>query len=225
MLMKTTCFTGALCLLLTACQPKVDYDVDGPTVGAQDFSVIEGDWVGTLTYTDYGSGELTVIATKSIVTSVSDTKIKYTISYPDKPWEDSKSNVNFYYGIAAIKAYQALGEQEKAQALIDELISSIEANPTVTYHDSAIHDASLYALSGQAEAAISILEEWVNRGGATSLLQQDIRHGLSGLADDPRYESILQTVNDRLSEQKANLARWEASGEMPPIPGEVANPK
>jgi len=93
MLMKTTCFTGTLCLLLTACQPKVDYDVDGPTVGAQDFSVIEGDWVGTLTYTDYGSGELTVIATKSIVTSISDTKIKYTISYPDEPWEDSKSTI------------------------------------------------------------------------------------------------------------------------------------
>lgn len=94
MRMKTTWFTGALCLLLTACEPKIDYDVDGPTVGAQDFSVIEGDWVGTLTYTDYGSGELTVIATKSIVTSISDTKIKYTIFYPDEPWEDSKSTIN-----------------------------------------------------------------------------------------------------------------------------------
>ena len=91
--MKTTCFTGALCLLLTACEPKIDYDVDGPTLGAQDFSVIEGDWVGTLTYSDYGSGELTVIATKSIVTSISDTKIKYTIFYPDEPWEDSKSTI------------------------------------------------------------------------------------------------------------------------------------
>lgn len=93
MLMKTICFTGALCLLLTACQPKVDYDVDGPRVSAQDFSVIEGDWVGTLTYTDYGSGELTVIATKAIVPSISDSKIKYTIFYPDEPWEDSKSTI------------------------------------------------------------------------------------------------------------------------------------
>ena len=92
--MKTTCFTGALCLLLAACQPKVDYEVDGPTVGAQDFSVIEGDWVGTLTYTDYGTGEPTVIATKSIVTSISDTKIKYTIIYPDEPWEDSQSTID-----------------------------------------------------------------------------------------------------------------------------------
>jgi hypothetical protein len=44
------------------------------------------------------------------------------------------------------------------------------------------------------------------------------------LADDPRYQSILHTVNNRLSEQKANLARWEASGEMLPMPREVTDP-
>jgi len=140
-------------------------------------------------------------------------------------FDGRKSNINFYFGVAAIKAYQALGEQEKAQVLIDELISTLEANPPVTYHDSAIHDASLYALSGHVEAAIATLEEWVNREGATSLLQQDIRHGLGVLTDNPRYQSILLTVNNRLSEQKANLARWEASGEMPPIPKEVTDPR
>jgi TolB-like protein/Tfp pilus assembly protein PilF len=139
-------------------------------------------------------------------------------------FDGRKSNVNFYYGIAAIKAYQALGEQEKAQALIDELISIIDANPSVTYHDSAIHDASIYALSGQEETAIAILEEWVSRGGATSLLQQEIRQPLGMLTDDPRYQSILRIVNNRLNEQKANLARWEASGEMLPMPGEVTDP-
>ena len=136
-----------------------------------------------------------------------------------------KSNLNFYYGISTIKAYQALGEREKAQALIDNLISIIDANPLVTYHDSAIHDASIYALSGQQETAIAILEEWVDRGGATSLMQQPIRHGFGGLTDDPRYQAILRTVDDRLSEQKANLARWEASGEMLPMPSEVIDPR
>ena len=140
-------------------------------------------------------------------------------------FDGRKSNTNFYFGIAAIKAYQALGEQQKAQALIDELVSVVKANPSVIYHDSAIQDASFYALSGDVEAAIATLEEWVNRGGATSLLQQDIRHGLGVLADDPRYQSILRTVNNRLSEQKANLARWEASGEMLPMPREVTDPR
>ena len=75
MLMNTTLFAGALCLFLTACQPKVDCEVDGPTVGTQDFSVIEGVWIGTLTYKDCGTGELTVIATNAMVTSVSDSAI------------------------------------------------------------------------------------------------------------------------------------------------------
>lgn len=136
-----------------------------------------------------------------------------------------KDNVNFHFGVSAIKTYQALGEQEKAQALIDNLISIIVANPSVTYHDSAIHDASIYALSGQEEIAIAILEEWANRGGATSLMEQPIRHGFGSLTDDPRFQSILRAVNRRLSEQKANLARWEASGEILPMPREVTNPR
>jgi TolB-like protein/lipoprotein NlpI len=133
-------------------------------------------------------------------------------------FDGRKSNVNFYYGIAAIKAYKALGEKEQAKALTDKLISTLEANTSVEYHDSAIHHASLFALSGQEEAAIETLEEWVSRGGATSLLQQSIRHGLGTLEDDPRYQSILRTVNNRLGEQMANLGRWEASGEILPMP-------
>ena len=49
-------------------------------------------------------------------------------------------------------------------ALIDRLLSAINASPSVTYHDSAIHDASIYALAGQEEAAIATLDEWVSRG-------------------------------------------------------------
>ncbi len=133
-------------------------------------------------------------------------------------FDGKRSNTNFYFGIETIKAYQALGEQEKAQALIDELLAALEASPSLTYHDSAVHIASLYALSGQAEIAIETLEDWSDRGGATSLLQQNIRHGLGMLENDPRYQSVLNTVNERLSEQRANLARWEASGDMPAMP-------
>ena len=128
-------------------------------------------------------------------------------------------------GVADIKDDQALGRKEKEHALMDELMSAIIGSPAWTYRDSAIQDASIYALAGQEETAIAILEEWVNRGGATSLLQQNIRHGLGVLADDPRYQSLLRTVNYRLSEQKANLASRAASGEMLPMPREVTDPR
>ena len=140
-------------------------------------------------------------------------------------FDGRKTNVNFYYGISTVKAYRALGELEKAQELVDELLSAISASSSVTYHDSAVHDASIYALAGREDTAIATLEEWVNRGGATSLLQQDIRHGLGALTDDPRYQSILRTVNDRLNEQKATLGQWEASGEALPMPYEITGPR
>lgn len=62
-------------------------------MSAQDLLAIEGDWVGTLTYTDYSSGMPTVIAANASVTLISDTRIEYTISYPDEPWEDSASTM------------------------------------------------------------------------------------------------------------------------------------
>ena len=139
-------------------------------------------------------------------------------------FDGRKSNVNFYCGIAAIKSYRALGEQEKAQALLDEMLSVINVGPSLTYHDSAIHDASIYALSGQEEVAIAILEEWANQGSSTSVLEQHIRTGLGALEDDPRYQAVLQTVQNRLSKQKARLREWETTGEMPLIPSVVSDP-
>lgn len=88
---RTLGLASALCLFLIACQPKVDYAEEGPKVSTQDFLVIEGDWVGTLTYTDYSSGMPTVIAANASVTLTSDNRIDYTISYPGEPWEDTEA--------------------------------------------------------------------------------------------------------------------------------------
>ena len=88
---KTQGLASALCLFLIACQPEVDYPKEAPKVGAQDCFAIAGEWVGTLTYTDYSSGKPIEIAANVNVTRVSDNRIEYTISYPDEPWEDSES--------------------------------------------------------------------------------------------------------------------------------------
>jgi hypothetical protein len=79
-------------------------------------------------------------------------------------------------------------------------------------------------MSGQSEAAIKILGDWVNQGGSSSELKRLTRYELAVLADNPEYRQLLHTVESRLSKQKENLARWEASGEMPPIPGAVKDP-
>ena len=104
-------------------------------------------------------------------------------------------------------------------------MSVVEPDPPMSFHSAHVLDASLFALSGQPEVAISILQEWVNEGGCTAFLQMQTEYELSVLADDPRFQELLQTVNNRLLEQRANLARWKANGEMPPIPSIVLDPK
>jgi TolB-like protein/predicted Zn-dependent protease len=140
-------------------------------------------------------------------------------------FDGRKTIENFFYGVGAINAYQEFGEHEKAQALTDEFMAFIEAEPPLFFNGVQVMRASLYAISGQTEAALAMLEDWVSQGGTSSMLQIQTEYELSVLANDPRYQSILRTVNNRLSEQKANLARWEASGEMLPMPREVTDPR
>jgi TolB-like protein/TPR repeat protein len=134
-----------------------------------------------------------------------------------------KSIINFNFGVGAINAYRAMGEHQKAQALTDELMAIVDAVPPLNYHGVNILDACLYAVSGQTEAAIATLEQWVYQGGASSFLQTLTEFELSILAKDSRYQELLLTVNNRLAEQRENLARWESAGEMPPFPKEVTD--
>lgn len=140
-------------------------------------------------------------------------------------FDGRKSFINFNYGTGAIAAYQQLGEHENAQALIDTLMSVIETDPPMSYDGVQVLDAALYTVSGQTEAAIATLSEWVSEGGASARLQILTQYELSVLLDDPRYQDLLQTVNTRLAEQRANLVRWESNGEIPPIPRVVTDPR
>jgi len=148
---------------------------------------------------------------------------RYTDFVPDFDGKISETTIS--YSVGAINAYLALGEQNKARALAEKLMTTVAASPQFNYINSVIFDTSLYAILDQKEVAIAILSEWVNRGRATAYLQYQTGFELNTLANEPRYQQLLQTVNNRLIEQRANLARWEASGEMLPMPKEVSDTK
>ena len=139
-------------------------------------------------------------------------------------FDGKKTEKDFSFGVGAIHAYLALGEQKKARALEAKLMSVVADSPPINYTNSEILDASLYSVLGRQETALATLSEWVNQGGASAFLQIQTGFELNVLAHDPRYQELLQTVNSRLTKQLANLARWEASGEMLPIPKEVLDP-
>lgn len=135
-----------------------------------------------------------------------------------------KSFVNFSFGAAAIDAYQAVGEQEKAQALLNQLLSVIDSDLQHSYHGVEVLDASLYAVSGKVDSALATLGAWVDQGGASAYLQWQSEYELDALANNPQFQEILHTVESRLNVQRENLSRWEKTGEVSTIPEAVTNP-
>lgn len=92
--MKELFISGIAAMGLCGCMAEADVPSDGPTVNSADFEVIAGDdWVGTLTYVDYMSGKRISIQTAATVEIASPSVIKYTVSYPDEPWEDAKAKL------------------------------------------------------------------------------------------------------------------------------------
>lgn len=94
--MRSLYLTGILAMGLAACSaPAVSSpDLDGPVVKITDFKVIEGDdWTGDLTYLDYSGNKRVTIPTAAAVSITSPTKLKYSVSYPKEPWEDTKATL------------------------------------------------------------------------------------------------------------------------------------
>ena len=94
--MRSLYFTGILILGLTGCSaPAVlDTDLEAPVVTITDFKVIEGDdWTGDLTYLDYSANKRVTIPTAATVSIKPPTQLKYSVSYPKEPWEDTKATL------------------------------------------------------------------------------------------------------------------------------------
>jgi hypothetical protein len=71
-----------------------DVGPDGPTVAISDFEIVEGDeWSGTLTYLDYDTDKRVTIPTRLTVEISSPSTLRYSVSYPEEPWEDTKAKL------------------------------------------------------------------------------------------------------------------------------------
>lgn len=79
-------------LVLTLCFAAA---ISGQTISPNDLKLIEGkQWIGTLTYLDYGSNKKTSIKSNVTITK-SDKKVgtwRFDYAYPDEPKADSKED-------------------------------------------------------------------------------------------------------------------------------------
>ena len=92
--MRRVFLSGCAAFGLLACSAAEKVAPEGPTVAISDFEVVEGDeWVGNLTYLDYTSQKRVSIPTAASVEITGQSTVKYTVSYPEEPWEDAKANI------------------------------------------------------------------------------------------------------------------------------------
>lgn len=83
-------------VFLAACssKPVEVADTTKPYVTTSDFTPLIGDtWKGSLTYLDYSSAKTVTIPTQATIEIANPTTIKYSVSYPEEPWEDSHSKI------------------------------------------------------------------------------------------------------------------------------------
>jgi len=79
---------------LAACEAGIEVDPDGPKVAAADFKALAGKgWSGELNYLDYSSDQRVSIPTEAVIKLAGRRGIKYTISYPKEPWENTKATL------------------------------------------------------------------------------------------------------------------------------------
>jgi len=92
--MRAFIFTGLTAFALLGCSAADSVDPNGPTVTQADFESVVGEaWTGELTYLDYSSEKRVTIPAAATIKLAGSNGIKYTISYPEEPWEDTKSTL------------------------------------------------------------------------------------------------------------------------------------
>jgi hypothetical protein len=110
----------------------------------------------------------------------------------------------------------AAGRREEADALGGTILAALPGLARTGQRGYYADDAYVHLARGNREGAIAALQD-LSTAGACSV---DIAGGapFDVLRDHPEFQALLQLNATRLAEQRANLARWEAAGELAAIP-------
>lgn len=119
---------------------------------------------------------------------------------------------HFGIGIGYVSTLLATGDEEGAHRMGEHLLAQADSLPRSGAFGIQFYDATLYALLGNETAAIDKLGEWVDLGGASSAVLDQSDLGFSTLTDNPRYQALIETVSQRLVEQRRNLQTWGIDG-------------
>ena len=117
--------------------------------------------------------------------------------------------------IYAAALYQT-GQEERAAPLTRRIFEIMPSQSRHRWQGFQTFDTWLHMAMGNEERAIQSIRAWRAIGGRVDLTQH--RMVPDSLFDHPEFQAINNEILAELAEQRANLARMEAAGELAPMP-------
>jgi len=112
-----------------------------------------------------------------------------------------------------------VGEQERADLLLDRSLQQIHAMPRLGGAGYEITDVQIYALRGEKQKALSSLRQAIDEGWRTELWYQlKLKPDLESLHDEPEYQAMVAEIEAEMAIQLEQLREMERNGELEPIP-------
>ncbi len=122
----------------------------------------------------------------------------------------------FNLAIAYATALHQSGKKEQAAPLTKRILEGLPSQSRHRWGGVQTLDTWLHVAMGNDDKAIQSLREWRAIGGRVDLTKH--RMVPDSLFDHPEFQAINNEILAELAEQRANLSRMEAAGELAPIP-------
>lgn len=143
---------------------------------------------------------------------------RFAARYPELTLDNNKfedDNLLFKVAIAYAATLHASGEKEAAMPLTKRIIKILPSKSRFRRNGIEYLDAWLYLSMGSTSKAMNALYEWRELGGCVDLTQNPV---LAPLFNNLEFQVLNNGILEQLAEQRVNLARMEANGELSPIP-------
>ena len=111
-----------------------------------------------------------------------------------------------------------LGEQERADRLLESSLQHIQQFPRTGFRGFGIDDARIYAVQGDKQKALSALQQAID-DGPRDLWWFDAQYDptLESLHDEPEFKVMVTEIEGDMAEQLARVREMERNGELEPI--------
>jgi tetratricopeptide (TPR) repeat protein len=126
---------------------------------------------------------------------------------------------NYQSAIDLALILSKLGEQERADRLLESSLQYIQRIPRLGGFGYGIADVQIYALQGDKQKALSALQQAIDEGWrAYWWYYLKFDPILESLHDEPEFQAMVAEIEADMAAQLARVREMERNGELEPIP-------